>query len=81
MQPRHPEALHALFAVSRLGEADLAEVVRQHQAIADAIALRDAARRRALRWPTHLRWAAHVDLGHREAVLASGDAGEWRERR
>jgi DNA-binding FadR family transcriptional regulator len=74
------EALHALFAVSRLGEADLAEVVRQHQVIADAIALRDVdAARDAM--AEHLAWAEQVDLGNREAVLASGDAAEWRDRR
>ena len=73
------EALHALFAVSRLGDADLAEVVRQHQSIADAIALHDAdAAREAM--SEHLAWAEQIDVGKREAVLASGGTAEWRER-
>jgi GntR family transcriptional regulator, galactonate operon transcriptional repressor len=74
------EALHALFAVSRLGEAELAEVVRQHQVIADAIVLRDANGARDA-MTEHLAWAEQVDLGNREAVLASTELGDWRGRR
>jgi DNA-binding FadR family transcriptional regulator len=74
------DALRALFAESRPGAAEIVEVVRQHQAIADAIAAHDREGARDA-MAEHLAWAEHVDLGNREAALAGGDAAEWRSRR